>query len=166
MGRRLTAALGAVGVLLAGSPGESGDGWRHAVFETGVVRGARAADASAESTSLEQYCRSWARNAMMGAKVALQGGTRTLAYINENQLRYLLKHQAAGDQLYLLHGDYTAAEKRYLEGALLAGYDRVVDWTRQHGGGSPDTSSWEAQIHEACMTDAPQAVRAVLAESH
>ena len=99
--------------------------WQTGSGDADFIRQASAEDDSAQPTTLEGYCRSWARNGMMGVNVQRRGGPRVITYLSENDLRYLLKHQVAGDNLYLLHGEYTAAEKHYLEESLLAGYDRM-----------------------------------------
>lgn len=123
---------------------------------------ARAEGAETQSATLEEYCQTWAANGMLGVKVHLRNGSRKITYIDENELRYLLKHQAAGDNLYLLKGEYTPAHRRYLEESLLAGYDRSAKWLSLHAGQSPDISNWEAEAYAACMKDVPGAVRALL----
>jgi hypothetical protein len=127
-----------------------------------MVQRVRADDGTAPATTLEQYCRGWARNAMMGVNVNRRGGRREITYIDENQLRYLLKHQVAGDNLYLLKGERSPAEKRYLEESLLAGYDRLGKWAREHGDAAIDVANWEAEVFADCMKDVPDPIRKLL----
>jgi hypothetical protein len=130
--------------------------------DVGFVRGARAEDGPAQVTTLEEYCRTWSRNGMIGANVQSRGGRREITYIDENGLRYLLKHKAASDNLYLLKGDYSPAQKRYLEDSLLAGYDRMTKWASEHGKEEIDIANWEADVYAGCMKDVPETIRGLL----
>ena len=77
-------------------------------------------------------------------------------------MRYLLKHHVAGDNPYLLKGEYSPAEKRYLEESLLAGYDRMDKWEREHGKEAIDIAKWEAEAFEGCMQEVPDPIRKLL----
>ena len=148
--------------LVIGMMGVWAAGWGLGLIDMNIVQRVQAEDGAAQATTLEQYCRSWARNAMMGASVERRGGLRTITYIDENQLRFLLKHQVAGDNLYLLKGAYSPAEKRYLEESLLAGYDRMDKWRREHGEETIELGKWEAETFDACMQEAPDPIRKLL----
>lgn len=132
-----------------------------ATLAPALVGQARAEEGASSTSTVEEYCRHWARNGIMGAKVHYRNGPRKITYIDENELRYLLKHQVAGDNLYLLKGDYTPEEIRYLEESLLAGYDRMGQWVREHGSETPDFAAWEETWFGACMTEVPQAIQAL-----
>jgi|SRR5579859_5153394 len=149
--------------LIIGMMGAWAAGWVTGLAGVDIVQRVQAADDSATpATTLEQYCRSWARNAMMGANVQRRGGRREITYIDENQLRYLLKHQVSGDNLYLLKRESSPAEKRYLEESLLAGYDRMDKWASEHGTDAIDIANWEAETFEDCMKDVPDSIRKLL----
>lgn len=155
---RLTLTMALIVAAAAGAR------WQPADLAAAAIRHARADDAPATETTVEQYCRNWARNGIMGAKVHNRNGPRKITYIDENDLRYLLKHQVAGDNLYLLKGDYTPEETRYLEESLLAGYDRMGQWVREHGTEAPDFTAWEESWFGACMTKVPEAIQALRAK--
>jgi len=148
--------------LVIGMMGALAAGWVPGVADVDMVQRVQADDSAAPATTLEQYCRSWARNAMMGASAQRRGGRREITYIDENQLRYLLKHQMAGDNLYLLKRESSPAEKRYLEESLLAGYDRMDKWAREHGQDAIDFANWEAEAFEDCMKDVPDSIHKLL----
>lgn len=144
----------ALGLCVAGGlPGPAG---------LGAVTAARADEGASPGVTVEQYCRSWARNGMMGAQVHQHGGQREIHYIDDNQLRYLLKHDAAGDNLYLMKEDYTPAQKRYLEESLLAGFDRREKWVKEHPGETGDLTGWEEAMYQECLRTVPEAIRALL----
>lgn len=148
--------------LMLGLVGTGASEWVPGLGNIAFVRQVHAEETSPQATTLEEYCRTWASNGMLGVKVHLRNGIRKITYIDENELRYLLKHQAAGDNLYLLKGEYTPAQKRYLEESLLAGYDRSAQWLGSHGGQSPDITSWESEAFTACMSTVPGAIQALL----
>ena len=148
--------------LVIGMIGAWAAGWVPGLADVDMVQRVRADDSATPATTLEQYCRSWARNAMLGANVQRRGGRREITYIDENQLRYLLKHLVAGDNLYLLKGERSPAEKRYLEESLLAGYDRMDKWASEHGKNAIDIANWEAEAFEDCMKDVPDSIRKLL----
>ncbi len=152
--RHLAVVIGMMGAWTAG--------WVTGLADVDMVQRVRAEDSAMSATTLEQYCRSWARNAMMGANVQRRGGRREITYIDENQLRYMLKHQASGDNLYLLKGERSPAENRYLEESLLAGYDRMDKWASEHGKDAIDIADWEAETFEDCMKDVPDSIRKLL----
>src|ERR1700675_2075804 len=95
--RHLAVVIGMMGAWAAG--------WVTGLADVDMVQRVRADDSATPATTLEQYCRSWARNAIMGANVQRRGARREITYIDENQLRYLLKHLVSGDNLYLLKGE-------------------------------------------------------------
>ncbi|MBI1395959.1 MAG: hypothetical protein GC151_08250 [Betaproteobacteria bacterium] len=111
-----------------------------------------------------QYCETWARNGAMGAKVQRQGAGREIEYITENQLRYLLKHKAESEKLYLLKREYTPEERRFLEESMLHGYDRMDKWSAAHPGTEPDYETWVAEDVADCLKNLPPSVRDLMRE--
>ncbi|MEO8008559.1 MAG: hypothetical protein ABI728_08580 [Betaproteobacteria bacterium] len=148
--------------VVIGMMGAWAPGWVPGLADVDIVQRVQADDSATPATTLEQYCRSWARNAMMGANVQRRGGRREITYIDENQLRYLIKHQVSGDNLYMLKAERSPAEKRYLEESLLAGYDRMDKWASEHGKDAIDIANWEADAFADCMKDVPDAIRKLL----
>ena len=67
--------------VVIGMMGAWAAGWIPGLTDVDIVPRVQAEDGAAPAATLEQYCRSWARNAMMGASVERRGGLRTITYI-------------------------------------------------------------------------------------
>jgi hypothetical protein len=79
-----------------------------------------------------QYCERWRDNALLGAKQQLQGATREVQYVSVSTLVEMIEHGIDRAKVFVLAGQYTSAERQFLEGSALAGYDRMAAFRAEH----------------------------------
>ena len=98
-----------------------------------------------------QYCERWRDNALLGAGQQLRGASREVRYVNVPTLVEMIEHGIDGTKLFVISGEYTPAERHFLEASVLAGYDRMVAFRSAHPDERADYEAWREELYEECV---------------
>lgn len=98
-----------------------------------------------------QYCQRWRDNALLGAGQQLRGASREVRYVNVPTLVEMIEHGIDGTKLFVMSGEYTPAERHFLEGSILAGYDRMAAFRSAHPDEHANYETWRGELYEECV---------------
>jgi len=107
-----------------------------------------------------QYCERWRDNALLGAKQQLQGATREVQYVSVSTLVEMIEHGIDRAKVFVLAGQYTSAERQFLEESALAGYDRMAAFRAEHPDEVANYEKWQQAFYEECLDSTRRTSRA------
>jgi len=107
-----------------------------------------------------QYCERWRDNALIGARQQWRGASREIQYVNVPTLVEVIAHAIDGTKLFLMAGQYTPAERQFLEESTLAGYDRMAAFRTSHPDEGANYEEWQRELYEECLAGSRQQSRA------
>lgn len=111
-----------------------------------------------------QYCERWRDNALLGARQQLRGATRDIQYVNVSTLVEMIEHGIDRAKVFLMAGQYTHAERQFLEESALAGYDRMAAFRAEHPDGVAHYETWQRDFYEECLDSVRRTSRATRGE--
>jgi len=103
-----------------------------------------------------QYCERWRDNALLGARQQLRGASREIQYVNVATLVEMIEHGIDRTKLFVMAGEYAPAERQFLEGSILAGYDRMAAFRSAHPDQRPNYKTWQGELYEQCLASSEQ----------
>jgi hypothetical protein len=103
-----------------------------------------------------QCCERWRDNALLGARQQLRGASREIQYVNVATLVEMIEHGIDRTKLFVMAGEYTPAERQFLEGSILAGYDRMAAFRSAHPDQRPNYKTWQGELYEQCLASSEQ----------
>ena len=103
-----------------------------------------------------QYCERWRDNALLGAGQQLRGASREVQYVNVPTLVEMIEHGIDRTKLFVMAGQYTPAERQFLEESVLAGYDRMAAFRSAHPDERANYETWQRELYEECLASSQQ----------
>ena len=125
------------------------------LFIAGLILSTTVCGNDLDKASKAERCDAWSINAKHGATQFLRGAPRQIQYISEATLVEMVEHfgGVGSDKIYILEDEnYTLAEREFLEGSTLFGYDAMSKWKDKHDDQQPRLSEWVHQFETQCMT--------------
>jgi hypothetical protein len=101
--------------------------------------------------SKDDYCATWASNAMYGASQRMRGARREVAFITKDVMLGMIEHGVGADRLYFLDRAYSASERDFLTRSVLAGYDAMDAAEKSAPGVTRDAEAWFGRFVQQCM---------------
>ena len=112
-----------------------------------------------------RYCERWRDNVLLGAKQQLRGATREVQYVSMSTLVEMIEHGNDRAKVFVLAGQYTFAERQFLEESALAGYDRMAAFRAEHPDEVANYEKWQRDFYEECLDSTRRTSRATPGES-
>ena len=103
-----------------------------------------------------QYCERWRDNALLGARQQLRGASREVQYVNVPTLVEMIEHGIDRTKLFVMAGEYTPAERQFLEDSMLVGYDRMAAFRAAHPDERANYETWQRELYEECLASFQQ----------
>jgi hypothetical protein len=103
-----------------------------------------------------QYCERSRDNALLGARQQLRGASREVQYVNVPTLVEMIEHGIDRTKLLVMAGEYTPAERQFLEDSMLVGYDRMAAFRAAHPDERANYETWQRELYEECLASFQQ----------
>jgi hypothetical protein len=58
--------------------------------------------------------------------------------------------------LFVMAGEYTPAERQFLEDSMLVGYDRMAAFRAAHPDERANYEAWQRELYEECLASSQQ----------
>ena len=104
-----------------------------------------------------QFCERWRDNALLGARQQLRGASREVQYVNVPTLVEMIEHGIDRAKVFVMAGQYTLAERQFLEESTLLGYDRMAAFRAAHPDEAANYEKWHRELYEECLDSSRQA---------
>jgi hypothetical protein len=106
-----------------------------------------------------QFCERWRDNALLGARQQLRGASREVQYVSVSTLVEMIEHGIDRTKVFVMAGQYTPAERQFLEESTLVGYDRMAAFRAAHPDEGANYEKWHRELYAECLDTSRQAPR-------